>query len=82
MNFIRINKDLLNIVNSYLLPKEMKSIFNKSLLLINNTKNLLYIEYIDKNLNPHIFRKSYLFKFEDSNITFKDDWLSSNFSSI
>lgn len=69
-----LRKDLSNIVNSYLLPNNMKTIFNQSLLLIENTKNLLYIETYNDNIRPHTF-KSPIFSIIGSNITFKENFI-------
>jgi len=67
-------KNITNIIQSYLLPCKIqnKNKFNNNIKLLNNIRNLLYIETIDDNFNPSFLKKPYI-KVNGVNIWFDDN---------
>lgn len=76
MNKINKNltKDISSIIHIYLLPSiiQSKIYFNNNIELLKNTRNLLYIETLNNNLNPLFFRKHYI-NINGTNITYNND---------
>lgn len=70
----KINRNIASIIRTYLLPSKLyiKILFKNNIDLLNNTRNLLYIETLSNNLCPSFFKKSYI-KINGTNIAFDDE---------
>lgn len=67
-----LSRDITSIIRCYMLPSLMtcKTMFNDSILLLKNTKMLLYFETLNYNINPSFYKNDYI-EINGSNIKWK-----------